>query len=184
MFNIKNMWKFIRRLFILLVLFTIAFLVYRYISPDGASRLVDKIKSTPDTISSFFGLDQEDKIKVDSITTNISWDINLLEDEEKVDDNSWLEELNKEIESILWKNNQDDLLDEDLSLQFTGIVVEEIEPVVQPKPEPVVVPEVTSKPVVDKKPVSTKPVNSNSTKDKLTDYDYDQVDNVVGNLVK
>gem|GEM_PF-4369935 len=55
-----------------MVLLIIAFLVYRYVNPDGASRLVDRIKLMPDTISSYFGPNQDDDIKIDSTTTEIS----------------------------------------------------------------------------------------------------------------
>lgn len=179
------MWRFIRRLFILLVLFTVAFLVYRYVNSDGASRLVDKIKSVPDTISSYFGSDQDDDIKIDSTTVQISWDVNLLEDEQDIEDeqnmedDTWLEELNKEIENILGKNDSEDLSDEKIDVQTTGTIVVE-------EPKPVIVPE-TVKPVVNDKIVTTPIVNSSkpvSSDDELSDYDYDQIDNVFGNLVE
>jgi len=108
------MLRFIRRLFILLIIFTVVFLVYRYINPLWASRLVDKIKSVPDRISSFFQSEKKDDIKVEWKTTIISGDINLLDDNSEVnveinqddsedEDLSWLQELNNEIDIILWK---------------------------------------------------------------------------------
>jgi len=97
------MLKFIRRLFILLVLFFVIFVVYRYINPDGASRLVDNIKNIPDNISSMLGLEKKDNIKVDGETISISGDVDIIEnnDNDLDDDLSWLESLNKEIEDIL-----------------------------------------------------------------------------------
>jgi len=44
------MLKSLRRLFIVLILILVAFVVYRFINPDGASRLVDKIKSIPASV--------------------------------------------------------------------------------------------------------------------------------------
>jgi len=173
------MWKFIRRLFILLVLLIIAFLVYRYVNPDGASRLVDRIKLMPDTISSYFGPNQDDDIKIDSTTTEISWDINLLEDDEELTDDTWLEELNKEIESILWMDDEDEIEIKD-TVEASGSIVVETVPVVEE-------PESNVQPVVDTTPVVTptvNPVTPTQANDGLSDYDYDQIDNVFGNLVE
>jgi len=99
------MWRFIRRLFILLVLFTIAFLIYRYINPDWASRLVDKIKSIPDR---FVSSDTEwtwENLNVTDTTLFITWDVDVSV-ETWEDDMTWLQELNQEIEQIL--GNSDD----------------------------------------------------------------------------
>lgn len=102
------MWKFIRRLFIILVILTIAFLVYRYINPYGASKLVDKIKAIPDSISGWISQDTE--LNITGTTLMISGDIdvsietgNMQDDEEDI---SWLEELNSEIDEILWTDDE------------------------------------------------------------------------------
>jgi len=115
------MIKFIRRVFILLVLFCIAFLIFRIAKPDLASNFVAKVKSIPQTISSRFHRDQ--KIVIDSETTSITWDILWDDAELKWEDNevkneedqtwnsqkTWdsyadllrLQELNAEIEAIM-----------------------------------------------------------------------------------
>jgi|GEM_PF-2051266 regulatory protein YycI of two-component signal transduction system YycFG len=54
------MLKFLRRVFIVLILLLVVFVVYRFINPDGANRLVDKIKSIPTSI----GIVSKNKIKL------------------------------------------------------------------------------------------------------------------------
>ena len=118
------MWRFIRRVFVLLVLFAIIFVIYRYINPVGASNFVEKLKSVPQYVSNMF--DWWSELIIVDETISMTWDMKLeaetwnninknLEDEksEKVEenddkdsmeDNTRLEELNKEIEGILWKS--------------------------------------------------------------------------------
>lgn len=181
------MLKFIRRLFILLILFTIAFLAYRYINPDGASRLVDKIKQVPNTISSYFVWEEDDNIKIDGQTTSISWDLYIIEDS-NIDNSwenyeyTWLEELNQEIESILWIDKQDENIVVESVLVKTGdVLLEEENKIIDQKPIP------EDKSIVEYKTVPTvnnKPVTPSKSNNKLTDYDNDQTKNVFGNLIK
>ncbi len=111
------MWRFIRRLFVLLILFTLAFLVYRYINPVWASMFVEKVKAIPDSISEFIWSDTQEEINIIGTTLTITWDVDVLIEETDTDtgfvenndvdntgdeDLSWLEELNLEIEKILW----------------------------------------------------------------------------------
>lgn len=117
------MWRFIRRVFVLLVLFSIIFVIYRYINPVWASNFVEKIKSVPQYISNMF--DGWNELIIVDETVSMTWDMNIAEsydlikedesqkNEEEVvdevkeeweDDDTRLEELNKEIEWILWKS--------------------------------------------------------------------------------
>lgn len=114
------MWRFIRRVFMLLVLFTIVFLVYRYINPVSANNFVEKIKAIPNNIVNMFS--SQNELIITDTTVGITWDFDswsdlwLNIDDQKIEekeDVSWLEELNKEIESILWKN-QNTIEDEEL----------------------------------------------------------------------
>lgn len=103
------MWRFIRRLFILLVVFTIAFLVYRYINPDWASILVDKIKSISDR---FVGSDTKltwESLNITGTTLFITWDMDV-SNQTWENDNTWLEELNQEIEQIIWSSGDKNIL--------------------------------------------------------------------------
>jgi len=84
-----------------LVLFTVAFLIYRYINPDGASRFVDKIKSIPDRFSSSESNLTWEDLNITWTTLSITWDIDV-SNQTWENDNTWLEELNQEIEQILW----------------------------------------------------------------------------------
>jgi len=101
------MWKFIRRLFVLLVLFTIIFLVYRYVNPVWASKFVEKVKWVVELV--WFG-----DMEISGTTLSITWDVENFVDESWAvdilswdDDLSWLQELNNEIDSILWQVDED-----------------------------------------------------------------------------
>lgn len=103
------MWKFIRRLFILLVLFSIIFLVYRYVNPIGASIFIEKIKIIPTQISELMWSNIDEETNITGTTLAITWDVDVLiedavDDLDSTDDENltWLEELNLEIEQILW----------------------------------------------------------------------------------
>ncbi len=96
------MGTFIRRIIILLILFSMVFLVYRYINPIGASKFVDKIKSISTSLWISWSTDDEYNINQDDDIVLETWDQEKLQTWN--DENfSWLEELNKEIENILWK---------------------------------------------------------------------------------
>lgn len=111
------MMRFLRRVFILLVLFCIIFLAFRFIKPDATRNFVSKVKAIPQTISSRFHRDA--KVVINSNTVSLTWDIaNIDKDTDKKDiwnnqswdtgkasdsyeDLQWLQELNAEIEAIL-----------------------------------------------------------------------------------
>lgn len=106
------MWKFLRRLFIVLILLLVAFVVYRFINPDGASRLVDKIKSIPASI----GIGSKNEIEIESETTFITGDVQeeVSVDEKQDGDLDRLKDLNKEIEEILWQDKSEVRVDESI----------------------------------------------------------------------
>ena len=112
------MLKFLRRVFIVLILLLVVFVVYRFINPDGANRLVDKIKSIPTSI----GIVSKNKIKLKWETTSITGDVQKeLVDENEEYDFGRLESLNKEIEEILWKKDKSELhVNEDVLNMYTG----------------------------------------------------------------
>lgn len=205
------MWKFIRRVFVLLVLFFIIFVIYRYINPVWASNFVEKLKSIPQYISNIF--DRWSELIVVDETVSMTWDMNIgigndliKEDESQVnerdvmdevkeesgDDNTRLEDLNKEIEWILWKSesstweadlswkDQDGLWDDEINNQEETKEIEYIEEWNTWEQNLVEV-------VNDWK-------NSISGSDQivdgkleekkwLSDLDYEQIKNVFGNLV-
>lgn len=182
------MLKFIRRLFILLVLFLVVFVVYRYINPDGASRLVDNIKSIPDSISSMFGSDKQDNIKVDGETISVSGDVNLLQDSDQDidDDLSWLESLNQEIEGILWKDKTWVVIDESFLEDSSVEKTEEVNTWVIVATWNTINTWVSTT-VVTWNTVKTGTTTTNTTikkTNKLNDSDYQQIKDVFGNLVE
>jgi len=62
---------FIKRLFVIVVILGLFFVVYSYINPDGASNLLDKAKNVlPESVSNYFGLE-----------TNSSWDTQVYTDD-------------------------------------------------------------------------------------------------------
>lgn len=117
------MGRFIRRVFVLLILFTIIFLVYRYINPEWASVFVDKVQSVKNSLfqkDNKKDLEDKNNLVITWETTFITWD-NINNDQELdfqtwEEDLTWLEELNQEIEWIIssWQSKDeqtDDLID-------------------------------------------------------------------------
>lgn len=174
------MLRFIRRLFVLLILFTAVFLVYRYLNPEWASKFVDYVKSVPDKISDFLWIESD--VKVNTVDTQISGDVSNLEEENMSWDMDRLEELNNEIEDILWKDSKSDDLDmvewkdwevENISWDNkTGVVVDETEKVDEFKTDET------------KKEDTKNTVDEIKNSDWLSQYDYDQIENVFWNLVE
>lgn len=187
------MLKFLRRLFIVLILILVAFVVYRFINPDGASRLIDKIKSIPASV----WIGWKDKIKIEWETTSITGDVQKDSYEgTQEDDFGRLESLNKEIEEILWEDKSEVRVDENI-LKDVHTEDEDL-PVVKTDKEPEVSVESTwtdistwvegnpwntasnTEDVKETKPVSTQTKKTN----KLSNFDYQQILNVFGNLFK
>lgn len=119
------MFKFLRRVFIILILLIIIFFIFRLIKPEATSRFVDKVKAIPATVSSRFhrekdpeiiinGKSNKDKNNEEEIINNIEWnewnELNGIPQGDN-EENGWnindltrLEELNNEIESIIQEN--------------------------------------------------------------------------------
>lgn len=200
------MFKFIRRLFVILILIVVVFLVYRYINPNGASRIMDKIKSIPTTISSWFSKDDSEFV-LDSKTISLTWDLqvinsgeNLKKDSEE-NDKLWLETLNKEIESILWKDKKEVVVDETILTGTKEIIANSwsdsvksssgIDVIVSSWSSVENIISNSSGDKLDKENkketvISTSTVKNAITKttNKLTNFDYQQIKNVFGNLFK
>lgn len=130
-----QMLRFLRRVFIILILLIIVFFIFRFIKPEATSRFVDKVKNIPTTISSRFHREKKSEIIINGNTTSTSsnFEINennddeydneinipvvVDEDNNEIDDktvenedneeikNSWLEELNKELDKIMASGN-------------------------------------------------------------------------------
>ena len=119
------MFRFLRRVFILLVLFVIIFLIFRFVKPEATSRFVDKVKWIPTTISSRFHREKESDIIINGSTTSTSSNfdisdekygdyddeyISAISDENNnesndISDSSRLDELNRELDRIMTSEN-------------------------------------------------------------------------------
>lgn len=185
------MWRFIRRVFVLLILFTIIFLVYRYINPAWANNFLNKIKS----VTNYFSSSTWDIVVVWD-TTNITWDVNLevlneewdlewvVEDKElKEEWDGWLEELNKEIEEILGESEEESW-GENWELGTENWEIEENIEEVQKEEE------IESKDAVEpnasetEEQIEDKVEEPKEEKKWLSDLDYQQIKDVFGNLVE
>ncbi len=130
-----QMLRFLRRVFIILILLIIVFFIFRFIKPEATSRFVDKVRNIPTTISSRFHREKKSGIVIngDTTYTNSNFEINEnndnddeiyipvttdedtgitneIDDEEDEDngeikDMSRLDELNKELDKILKSGN-------------------------------------------------------------------------------
>lgn len=140
------MFRFLRRVFILLVLFVIIFLIFRFVKPEATSRFVDKVKWIPTTISSRFHREKKSEIVINWNTTSTSsnfevngddeyyeWSYNPEIDENKnendnetdnkndkdINDSSRLEELNRELDKIIASgDNQSQWYDTDSDVNW------------------------------------------------------------------
>jgi len=127
------MFRFLRRVFIILILLIIVFFVFRLVKPEATSRFVDRVKSIPTTVSSRFHREKKSDIIINWNTTStssnfeienkdnnendLSIDAPVLYNNEEYNitnsqtnienkDTSRLDELNREIDKILasWNN--------------------------------------------------------------------------------
>lgn len=127
------MFRFLRRVFIILILLIIVFFVFRLVKPEATSRFVDRVKSIPTTVSSRFHREKKSDIIINWNTTStssnfeienkdnnendLSIDAPVLYNDEEYNitnsqtnienkDTSRLDELNREIDRILasWNN--------------------------------------------------------------------------------
>lgn len=155
------MFRFLRRVFIILILFVIVFFIFRMIKPEATSRFVDKVKWIPTTVSSRFHREKKTWIVINWDTTYSSWNFELNDDfnidtdisvnTNKTDktnkwmndnDKLWLEEFNREINSILASGNNENSIiwnsDWDNNAEETVVVEPEPDIVVVPEPDIVV----------------------------------------------
>ena len=128
-----QMLRFLRRVFIILILLIIVFFIFRFIKPEATSRFVDKVRNIPTTISSRFHREKKSEIIINGNTTstNSNFEINEnngdeydneiyvpvvdedtdnsneTEDEDngEMKDMSRLDELNKELDKIIASGN-------------------------------------------------------------------------------
>lgn len=150
--NPSKMFRFLRRVFILLVLFLIIFFIFRFIKPEATSRFVDKVKAIPTSISSRFHREKKSTILINWDTTYSSWNFEIDENYNVDTDisansneaNEWvndsdllrLEELNKEINAILesWNNeNSNEEVEENNIVE--NIIEPEPDIIVEPEPD-------------------------------------------------
>lgn len=129
-----QMLRFLRRVFIILILLIIVFFIFRFIKPEATNRFVDKVRWIPTTISNRFHREKKSEIIINWNTTSTSSNFEINEDDtddydneiyipvvvdedtttnEAEDGDNWemkdmsrLNELNKELDKILesWNN--------------------------------------------------------------------------------
>ena len=75
-----QMLRFLRRVFIILILLIIVFFIFRFIKPEATSRFVDKVKWIPTTISSRFHREKKSEIVINGNTTSTSSNFEINED--------------------------------------------------------------------------------------------------------
>lgn len=66
------MFRFLRRVFIILILLIIVFFIFRLVKPEATSRFVDKVKTIPTTISGRFHREKKPKLIINGDTTSTS----------------------------------------------------------------------------------------------------------------
>ena len=71
------MLRFLRRVFVILVLLFVAFVIFRIVNPTWAANFVAKVKTIPQTISWWFHRKADDakNVVIDWIDTVLTWDI-------------------------------------------------------------------------------------------------------------
>jgi len=128
------MLKFLRRVFVILVLLFVIFVICRIVNPVGTANFVNKVRNIPQTISDFFHREKKEKnVLVEWISTVLSWDVKNWDDEiitqdekntvsviednkdnnweenvwwDSINDFVWLENLNKDTENLLSVDNK------------------------------------------------------------------------------
>ena len=114
------MFKFLRRVFIILILLIIIFFIFRLIKPEATSRFVDKVKTIPTTISSRFHREKKSELIINGSTTSTSSNfeiedntddneifipVSANENDLNTEDSSRLDELNRELDKIIDSGN-------------------------------------------------------------------------------
>ena len=109
-----QMLRFLRRVFIILILLIIVFFIFRFIKPEATSRFVDKVRNIPTTISSRFHREKKSGIVIngDTTYTNSNFEINENNDnDDEYDDEIYIPVTTDEDTDIT--NETDDEEDED-----------------------------------------------------------------------
>lgn len=77
--------RFLRRVFVILVLLIVVFVIFRIVNPTGTAKFVDKVKTIPQTISGWFHRKADDtkNVVIDWIDTVLTWDIAVSKWEKK-----------------------------------------------------------------------------------------------------
>lgn len=72
-----KMFRFLRRVFIILILLIIVFFIFRLVKPEATSRFVEKVKTIPTTISGRFHREKKPKLIIngDTTSTNSNFEI-------------------------------------------------------------------------------------------------------------
>lgn len=65
-----KMFRFLRRVFIILILLIIVFFIFRLVKPEATSRFVDKVKTIPTTVSGRFHREKKPKLIINGDTTS------------------------------------------------------------------------------------------------------------------
>jgi hypothetical protein len=114
------MFKFLRRVFIILILLIIIFFIFRLIKPEATSRFVDKVKTIPATISSRFHREKKSELIINGNTTSTSSNFEIKDstDDDEIfiptstnendlstEDSSRLDKLNRELDKIMISGN-------------------------------------------------------------------------------
>lgn len=124
------MLKFFRRVFVLLVLFFVTFVIFRIVKPEATSNFVEKVRSIPQRLfhrdSKKDSVDDK-KIIIDWISSKITWDVIDKKDDndeivikkwDSIDDFLWLDELEKNTQDMLGIKQKED--------EETGVVIEQV----------------------------------------------------------
>ena len=99
------MFRFLRRVFIILILFIIVFFIFRLVKPEATSRFVDRVKSIPTTIWSRFHREKKSKIIINGDTTSTSSNFEIKNDDNTSDDWIDLPTLNENYDKSNENNN-------------------------------------------------------------------------------
>ena len=83
-----QMFRFLRRVFIILILFVIIFFIFRLVKPEATSRFVDKVRAIPTGISNRFHREKKSKIIINGDTTSASSNFDIVNTDDNENDSS------------------------------------------------------------------------------------------------
>lgn len=135
------MLKFLRRVFVILVLLFVVFVIFRIVNPTATANFVDKIRSVPQKIfhRNTSESNTDGDLIIDGKTTSLSGDVSTKKDKknkkenptisdsaistvtwDSIDDFLWLDELEKNTSNMLWIDQESKDLDVDSVIQETS----------------------------------------------------------------